>query len=290
MLQTPVLLIIFNRPGQASLVMEEIRKQSPAYLFIAGDGPRQNHPRDQELCKETRDRVLAFIDWPCEVHTLFQPVNQGCGRAVSMALNWFFAHVEEGIILEDDCLPDPSFFPFCTQLLKKYKDHPSIMHISGDNFQFGKVRGNASYYFTRIAHVWGWATWKRAWRQYDFSLDSYRNLPLKKYFPPGLYDMVDSIYREEVDTWDIQWMATVWLKGGMAIAPNTSLVFNIGYDEKATHTRRTPSWFNQIRYGSIQEISHPSREKINEHADKFEIGILFKRNRLKTWLKRLAHI
>ena len=155
--EIPVLFLIFNRPDLTKIVFERIREVSPKQMFIAADGPRKEHPEDVEKCESARKIVLDMIGWDCEVKTLFQKKNLGCGLAVSQAITWFFEHVEEGIILEDDCLPDLSFFSYCSTLLEYYKLSPNVMHISGDNFQQGKKRGPNSYYFSKYIHCWGWA-------------------------------------------------------------------------------------------------------------------------------------
>lgn len=280
MFQTPILLLVFNRPDLSAKVMAEIRKQAPTHLFIAADGPRTDNLLDAKLCRQTRETVLDNIDWPCEVRTLLRTENLGCGKAVSSALYWFFDQVEEGIVLEDDCLPDSSFFSFCSVLLERYRNHPGVMHISGDNFQQGKVRGDGSYYFSRLSHIWGWASWRRAWQQYDFTLQSFRNRDHNA-LPFGLRDQLDRIYDQSVDTWDIQWFMTVWFSGGMAVVPNITLVRNIGYDKQATHTRRVPRWFHRIRYGSLGTLRHPSIMRVDKEADDFTISTVHASNPLR---------
>lgn len=167
MLSTPVLLIIFKRPDTTRQVLQAIRQVKPRQLFVAADGPRPDHPDEAEKCHQTR-AVIEEVDWKCEVQTLFQQRNLGCGpgpvTGPVTAITWFFHNVEQGIILEDDCLPDLSFFRFCEELLDRYRYTEQIMHISGNNFLYGRKRGSASYYFSKYTHVWGWATWRRAWK------------------------------------------------------------------------------------------------------------------------------
>jgi len=169
-LKVPVLFLIFNRSDTTQLVFNEIRKAQPAQLFIAADGPRKDRPEDIENCRKVRE-IIRQVDWDCSVSTLFRDENLGCKRGVSSAIDWFFSHVDEGIILEDDCVPDPSFFPFCQELLERYRDDERIMVISGDNLQFGRRKSQYSYYFSRCFHLWGWATWKRAWDNYDIKME-----------------------------------------------------------------------------------------------------------------------
>ena len=160
MFNTPILFIIFNRPDTAKKVFKKIQKIEPKQLFIAADGPRKNKPEDVELCKQTRE-ILNGINWDCELITLLREENVGCKKGPADAISWFFEHVEEGIILEDDCLPSDSFFPFCEELLEKYRYDTRIMHIGG-SIQLPDYENPDSYYFSRLSHVWGWATWKRA--------------------------------------------------------------------------------------------------------------------------------
>jgi hypothetical protein len=169
---TPVLFLIFNRPNTTEQVFEAIAKAKPRCLFVAADGPRTDKEGEAEKCQAVRD-IIKRVDWDCEVKTLFREQNLGCKEAVSSAITWFFEQVEEGIILEDDCLPSDSFFSFCAELLEKYRDDKRIMMISGDNFQDGIQRGDASYYFSSVPWIWGWATWRRAWRLYDREMQTF---------------------------------------------------------------------------------------------------------------------
>jgi hypothetical protein len=287
MLQTPILFLVFNRPEQSLQVFRQIRQQQPEYLFIGADGPRADKPGEGELCEATRRAILDGIDWPCKVHTLFQPYNLGCGKAVSMAIDWFFDQVEEGIILEDDCVPDPTFFSFCTALLAQYRHHDHILHINGSNCQPGIQRGTASYYFSRYAHVWGWASWRRAWKKYDFSLRSFQHFP-RSGLNTFLQSELQAIYDATTDTWDIQWFMSIWFNKGWVITPNVSLVRNIGYGKEATHTRAAPAWFKKINYGNIPHIIHPEKEAIDEAADRYTIQTLYGTGSLSIKLKKIV--
>lgn len=285
-LQTPILLLVFNRPEPTMRVFEQIRLQKPAQLFIAADGPRTSKPGEAALCEETKKKLLENIDWPCEVKTLFRTSNLGCGNAVSGAINWFFEQVEEGIILEDDCLPDPTFFSFCTTLLEHYRKNENVLHISGTNYQMGNIRGEASYYFSRYAHIWGWASWRRAWEKYDYTLKQYRTYP-KNGLTTQLRDDLEAIYDRKIDTWDIQWFMTVWFNKGLSITPNTNLIRNIGYGKDATHTKHIPAWFRKLRYGSIPQITHPADISFDEKADKFSTDTLFRPDYLLSKVKKV---
>ena len=243
-LNTPVLFLIFNRPDTTWKVFEVIRRVKPQKLFVAADGPRTEEPDEVKKCLEARE-IATEIDWDCELKTLFRNQNLGCKVAVSSAIAWFFDHVEEGIILEDDCLPHPTFFRFCEELLARYKNDTRIMTISGDNFQFGKQRIRNSYYFSRYPHVWGWATWRRTWQKYDAGIklwptiqnggwlrDILQNRKTEEYW----YDIFDNVYNNIYDTWDYQLVFSCLINNGLNIVSNINLITNIGFGCNATHT------------------------------------------------------
>lgn len=165
-LNTPILLLIFNRPNKTSQVFEQIRKAKPPKLYVSGDGPRKGYEGEEEKIKSARE-IVSRVDWSCEVKTLFRDKNLGCKEGVSSAITWFFEQEEQGIILEDDCVPHLDFFTFCESLLVRYAGDDRVSVITGNNFQNGKIRGSASYYFSKYIHVWGWATWRRAWKHYQ---------------------------------------------------------------------------------------------------------------------------
>jgi hypothetical protein len=274
MLETPVLLLIFNRPAETRRVFEAIQKAAPRKLYVAADGPRANKENEAALCEETRKVVSSFTG---ELHTLYRDNNLGCKNAVAEGITWFFNNVEQGIILEDDCLPDPTFFSFCEELLKKYKDDPRIMHISGNNFQFGRQRGNASYYFSRFPHIWGWASWRKAWAHYTISMDDYPQLrqepEFKKYLDNRNLLMT---YEGKINTWDSQWLCSVYRQKGYAALPNVNLVRNIGFEsDNFTHTAEAPWWYKKINHGSIPVVTHPGKVEYNNKADLFTHDRIF---------------
>lgn len=283
MFNTPILFLIFNRPEVTSKVFEEIKKQRPKYLFVAADGPRSNFEEDIEKCENCRDLVLNGIDWDCEVKTLLRNENLGCGRGVSSAIDWFFKNVEQGIILEDDCLPHSSFFIYCETLLNKYKDHENIYAISGDNFQNGNQRGNASYFFSNYMFVWGWASWRRAWKNYDFnltSLDEFKKRDLinliddRKAFKDYWYSIFEKVKGKEIDTWDYQWVFAIWNNGGIVSVPNVNLISNIGFGDEATHTKNISPLANK-EFESIGSITHPDKIVVDKKADKYASEVVF---------------
>jgi len=241
---TPVLVITFNRPHHLSTVLNAIKVAAIDNLYIASDGPRRDSPDDVLKVNETR-RQIKNIDWVNNLRTLFHSDNLGCKLGVYAAIDWFFSEVNEGIIIEDDCLPNQDFFKFCHQMLERYREDPKVWVITGTNFQSQKI-GDGSYYLSKYNHVWGWATWRRSWRMIDKRISfwpSFKNSPEWKaiFYHPGemLYweDVFDRMYRNPIDTWDYQWTASVWLHHGLTVTPNVNLVSNIGFDCDATHTK-----------------------------------------------------
>lgn len=281
-LDTPILFIIFNRPDVTRTVFSRIREVKPRQLFVAADGPRAGNAYDEIKCEETRV-IISEVDWDCEVKTLFRQENLGCGRGVSQAITWFFNEVEQGIVLEDDCLPDLTFFTYCEALLEHYKNTPEVMHIGGVNFQQGLRRGDASYYFSAISHVWGWAGWRRAWQKYNFDvegLDAFisENKVVRYTDNPVVARHWLKIFREMeshlVDTWDYQWTYTVMNNGGVSIIPNVNLVSNIGFGGDATHTTETVSQYaNNPVQAMPFPLKHPKEIRINRAADLYFLEV-----------------
>lgn len=268
---TAILFIVFNRPDLTTQVFEKIKLAKPSRFFVAADGPRVFLQNDQSLCEETRKIVLDNIDWPCEVFTLLQKENLGCKKAVSGAINWFFEHVEEGIILEDDCLPDISFFNFCSTLLERFRNDETIFHISGSNFQFSEV-GNGSYYLSKIPHIWGWASWRRAWKYYDVELKNFDATQTSTYFNDLEIDLYwkktfTKTQNKEIDTWDYQWGHTLLYHKKYAILPQYNLVKNIGFDERGSRTQYKNDKFANLKTYNISPIVHPQNLCYKPFAD-----------------------
>lgn len=264
----PILFLVFNRPDLAQRVFERIRAARPTRLFIAADGPRPDHPDDIQACRETR-LLVEQVDWPCEVKTLFREKNLGCRLAVESAITWFFEHEEAGIILEDDCLPDPSFFPFCSELLNRYKDDTQVMSVSGDCFFPDEFISESSYTFMIYVHIWGWATWRRAWKQYDPSLKGLKELCVRKWLNKLLNSTAAAEYwaeilrrymAGEINTWDYPWLFSCWLHRGLSVVPTVNLVSNIGFDSRGTHTDGAASSKTGHPLGQISfPLQHPMR-------------------------------
>jgi hypothetical protein len=278
----PVAFFIFNRPDLTARVFAEITRAKPSMLLVVADGPRSSE--EQRKCAEARS-IIDQVDWDCEVRTNYSDVNLGCKRRMSSGLDWVFEQREEAIILEDDCVPDPSFFPFCVELLERYRNDKRIAMISGDNFQLGRKRTKHSYYFSRYMHVWGWASWRRAWRHYDVEMKRWP--ALRK--TPWLMTMVDDaaqleywrgifdeVFSGKLDTWDYQWFFACWTQNSLAAVPNSNLVSNIGFGMAATHTTELDSPVADLATLPMSmPLSHPRKIMRHRQADSygFEHGL-----------------
>ncbi len=292
---TPILFLVFNRPDTTKQVFEAIRKAKPTKLFVAADGPRLDKEGENEKCEEVR-KIATQIDWDCELTTLFREENFGCGKSVSEAITWFFEHVEEGIILEDDCLPAESFFNYCTELLHKYRNDEKIMHIGGSNFQNGIKRGGGDYYFSSIPHIWGWATWKRAWDKYDFTLNGYydndclemlNNLYRKNHIINYWINIFNAMSKGMIDTWDYQWHYTLLENNGMSISPNINLVSNIGFGIDATHTIEKNKLVSDLPIFEITNLKHPVKIIVSTIADDYTYKHIYGIVKPKNWYDKL---
>jgi hypothetical protein len=290
---TPILFLIFNRPNLTKQVFERIRELQPAYLYIGADGPRKGKPSDIENCRQARE-ITNQINWDCELKTLFRENNLGCKMAVSSAISWFFENVEEGIILEDDCLPEISFFHFCQKLLEYYRNDDRIMHICGSNYQDGIQRGDVGYYFSIYNHIWGWATWRRAWKSYDVEIKNYpdfinhdvlSNFFNKKQDKKFWINIFKKVYNGEIDTWDYQWTYAIWKNHGLSIIPNKNLVVNIGLGDDATHTKTKVISSQNLDKIDAENIVHPIELIRDIEADDYT----FQRNFRKPFFKRMIN-
>jgi len=290
MFSTPVVFIVFNRADTTAKVFEVIRKMQPEKLYVIADGPRSEEEKTRT--KATR-KVIENIDWPCTVVRIYSEVNLGCRQRVISGLNEVFSQTEEAIILEDDCLPDPSFFTFCETLLNRYRKDVSVMHIGGNNFQFGRVVGDGDYYFSSYAHIWGWATWRRAWQQFQPKLKdikAFKEGSLMAYCNGEEDQMtywkniLETIERPGYTAWSYHWLFTVWQHSGKAIIPNKNLVCNIGFEGSFTHTKSKPSWYEDVHLNELKTYQSPDEEGINFQADTFSFFKIF-----QAWPKEYSY-
>ena len=286
--RVPILFLVFNRPTTTKKVFNQIRKIKPAFLYIAADGPRKEKEGEQENCDRVR-KIVTNIDWPCEVKTLFRDENLGCGRAVSQAISWFFEDVEEGIILEDDCLPDVSFFPYCSQLLERYRHDKRIFSISGSNLLGTAWKAQEHSYFWALPGIWGWATWRRAWKFYDFKMTGWEEPEIQDHIREGLvtkgwynfyYPMFEATFKGRIDTWDVQWLFTTLINSGLAANPAVNLVRNLGFGRLGTNTGDKN---NPIALLTTHSLNFPLKHPLHfltdiEYLDKMLLSIRDKIN------------
>lgn len=295
---TPILLIAFNRPQTTARVFAALKDLQPKQLFIALDAPRDE--ADEEACAAVKN-IVRTVDWDCQVEYLIQEQNLGVKLAGPTAINWFFSKVEQGIILEDDCLPELSFFGYCEELLNYYQDNEQIWHISGDNFQTGSVTSD-SYYFSRIPHIWGWATWRRAWQHYDIAMKTFpdfvANQSIKKIFPQKIHqlfwlDVFRQNYLALDKGWDFQWSYALIKHQALAINPGVNLISNIGFGAGAAHATDQASSFANLPTSPISlPLRHPSNLVVNALADDFimshNFGATWSNFFIKQILRRLG--
>lgn len=267
-MNTPVIFIIFNRPNTTKIVFESIRNAHPKKLFVIADGPRKNIPSDKEKCKQARD-IIDGVDWDCELVKDYSNLNLGCRSRVSSGLTNAFLHFEQAIILEDDCVPHPDFFKFCEEILEKYKNNKRILTVSGNNFLFERsdiIKDD--YYFSKYPHIWGWATWKRAWKLYDDEMRPWPEIKKKKIFNKNLSEKFDAVYKKELNSWATNWTFTSLLNNGLTVIPRVNLVSNIGFGKNATHTKIKTRTANMRSEEISFPIKHPNIIAPNYTADK----------------------
>jgi hypothetical protein len=315
MFSTPVLFLIFNRPDLTKISFDSICQFKPTKLFIAADGPRNDNYLDLVNCKLSREIVLSKINWECDLQLLFRDDNLGCGLAVSSAIDWFFSFVDEGIILEDDCVPSPSFFFFCQNMLDKYRHNLIVGHISGSNLISNKYEISnldVSYYFSSISHIWGWATWKRSWLNYRFNLTEisfvhkctrYKNIFIHKEILQYWNNIFFQIKNNLLDTWDFQWQFSLWRNDQVAITPKVNLIANLGFGDLATHTTSKFDKLSNLPVSKLSTIVHPSNILINYRNDllvlsyayriKFDLSIFKWKSKyyyIKSYFKKIKNL
>ncbi len=283
-LKTPIGFLIFNRPDLTEKVFSAIAQAKPQRLFVIADGPRPDRPGEAEKCEQTRS-IIQKVNWDCEVLTNFSETNMGCGRRLASGFDWVFSQVEEAIFLEDDTFPAPSFFSFCESMLEHYRHDDRIMNINGDN-SVNQNRTDDGYYFSKYVHNWGWASWRRAWKHYDYGmktwpqfkqsrlLESIFDDPYEKRLWVGIFDQM---YQDPqvIDTWDYQWLYTCWMQSGLAIAPNKNLISNLGFNrEDAVHTKGDDPR-SQLPIKNIETIKHPEFMVRHREADLHSFNHIF---------------
>lgn len=284
-LTTPVAFIIFNRPDTTTKVFTEIAKARPSKLLVIGDGPRLTKSGEAERVALTR-AIINQVDWPCEVLTNFSEVNLGCKKRVSSGIDWVFEQVEEAIILEDDCLPELSFFRFCQEMLEYYRNDARIGMISGDNFQFRHATGHDSYYFSKYTHIWGWASWRDRWQAYDVNMKLWPEVKKEgrlvdlihtKSEVPYWRTIFERVHQGKIDTWDYQWAFANWCRGRINILPSVNLISNIGFGNDATRTVIPSPLANLPTQAMTFPLRHPLIQARNQEADLYSDRRCFRR-------------
>ena len=265
MFETPILFAFYIREDTTIKVFEKIAEIKPAKLYLSSDGAISQN--DQSIVNNLRNKILSMIDWPCIVSKKFNESNLGCGIGMSSAVSWFFENEESGIILEDDCLPSQSFFEYCEELLKFHKDDPEIWHISG-SVLFKKENYIPSYYYSVYPGMWGWATWANKWKKYKFNMSDI-DIDIKSYDRYNKnkisFDFWEKIRNDminnKIDTWDYQWIFTIWKNNGICITPNYNLISNIGFGDLATHTIQNNDIRSKMSIDELNKIVHPKNKK-----------------------------
>lgn len=274
---TPIAYIAFNRPRSTSESFAVIRRQRPADLFLIADGPREDVEEDAGRCAQVRE-ILEQVDWDCSVRRIYAESNLGLKKRIGTGLDQVFSEVDRAIVIEDDCVPADDFFSFCDTLLERYRDDERVGAITGDNFQDGIQRGDASYYFSKYMHCWGWATWARSWQLYDGDLSfwlTYKGSPDWQQLHPDPVErrywerILDRTYEGEISTWDYPFQASVWLAGKLIVTPNVNLVQNIGFGPEATHTTGERPSSPVPQRGSLGRLSHPTTVVADPEADRY---------------------
>ncbi|WP_189478628.1 glycosyltransferase family 2 protein [Parahalioglobus pacificus] len=255
----------------------------------------------EEALVETVRSKIETVDWPCRVEKRISEVNLGCKAGVASAIDWFFDNEEEGIILEDDCIPGRDFFHFCEQMLSRYRNVEQVFAITGNNFQNDWLPDASTYYYSKYMHVWGWATWRRAWRSYDGNLTFLPELLSSAEWASLHPNQRERTYWEKIlhrvrgnkiDTWDYSWAASIWWNKGLVVTPQVNLVSNIGFGADATHTVSKDSAFANMSVGSMGECKAPRLQQASQVADEYVFATMFNSKRplsirLFRWLESL---
>ena len=281
-LPTPVVFLVFNRPDCTARSLAAIRAARPRRLYVVADGPRAGRAGEAALCAEVRSQVEQGIDWPCEVIRDYAPANLGCARRVSSGLDAVFAREPEAIILEDDCVADPSFFAFSAALLERYRRQSEVWHIGGANFQAAAQPG--ACYFSRYNHVWGWAAWARSWAHLDWAMQDWpavretgwlRDLLGDPWAARYWRDGFDSVLAGRVDSWAYRWTYAMWRQGGLAVLPGVNLVSNIGFDGDATHVRKSDRQLCRPAAAITFPLQYPAKVERDRRADDYTERTLY---------------
>lgn len=299
MIKTPILLITFNRPDHVRRVLTEIRKQQPTQLYVCQDGAREGNENDRIKVQEVRDVVKELVDWPCELHTLYQEKNLGCGPGPQAGITWFFENVEQGIIMEDDCLPHPDFFGYCEELLNRYKDNPQVQFISSTLYH-DKWKCDASYGFSHYMVTGAWAAWRSTWQGFDLDLldlNAWKfrrqvlRLTKNRAEANWWYFIVKAIQadKSKKSYWDYQMQIHLFKNNALTIHPAVNLISNIGFDAEGTHTLTNDGRGDKSVF-PILPLTHPKSMTVNYAMDAMSFAKRQSRGRLMDTLSFTKHL
>jgi hypothetical protein len=274
-ISTPIVLFIYKRPDNLEGIIARVREFKPKELYIISDGPKNT--AELGLIAKARSQIEKIINWPCKVHKNYSKTNLGLKERFSTGIDWVFETADRAIFIEDDCIPDPSFFKYCDELLERYKDDERIMTISGNNFQFGSHKIKDSYYFSRYPHVWGWATWKRSWEKYDKDISDWPKRRSTRWLKNATNGFIiskywkyifDRLYLAKINTWDYQLTYASFKNHGLNIIPSVNLVTNVGYGSEATNIKKHNKTISVPTSVLQFPLVHPKRLKIDDVADR----------------------
>jgi GT2 family glycosyltransferase len=296
MFEVPLAMVIFNRPQTTQICFEQVRRLKPTQLLIIADGARQHCPGENEAVQQCR-QIVSNIDWDCRVTKIYSDTNLGCGQRISTGISEAMTQVDRLIILEDDCVAQPSFFTFCAELLARYESDERVMAVTGNNFQMGQRRTTASYYFSKYPHCWGWATWKRAWDKYDITIpqwpsfrDSGQLATLCRSKNELAYwtQIFDSVHARKIKSWDFSWVLACWMNQGLTALPEVNLVTNIGFGAGATHTTK-----HTVSAGlptqPLEDLIHPPCVSQHRDADALTDELIFSGTVRRDIFKRIEN-
>ena len=270
---TPVALIVYNRPDHLKQMLTALKLVKPTMILVIADGPKSD--ADRAGCEACR-QLIAEISWPCEIRRNFSDQNLGCRRRISSGISWVFSQFEEAIFIEDDCIPHPTFFRFCDEMLAHYRNDERVRVISGDNFQFGNRFSTFSYYFSLMPHCWGWASWRRAWKYNDVEMRAWPAAEATD-FPRSLLPTDKAVwysrkafseaYSGKLNSWAIPWEFSIWQTGGLCVLPDVNLVSNIGFGADATHCKKPDPCANLPAEEMHFPLRHPPTVEHQLDAD-----------------------
>ncbi|RIK51535.1 hemolytic protein HlpA-like protein [Candidatus Microgenomates bacterium] len=299
-MQTPVVLFIYKRASNLKAFCKILKNLDIKNIYIVSDGAKSIEYRVR--VEKTRRELESLINWSCNVQKNYSDINLGLKERFRTGINWVFEHTDRAIFIEDDCIPDPSFFTYCDELLEKYKDDKRIISITGNNFQPRKNQVKDSYYFSRYPHVWGWATWKRVWDQYDSDIVDWPKLRssgwLDKLFPDRFFTrkfwtyIFDRLHSEKINTWDYQLTYLSLKNSGFNIVPSVNLVSNVGYGDDATNIKQKNKTIAVPAKKITFPLKHPKNVVYNDRADKYieELVYLNPLGKVSLFIKSLLGI